>query len=69
MTYDDAMTQMKQGHAARREGWNGYVRIEGMRLIRVRPDRKPSPFRASPDDRAASDWVASDAPTTAEVRA
>lgn len=59
MTYDDAMEHMKVGRVAKREGWHGHVRIEGLRIIRVRPNVRPIKFYATAADRAATDWVAS----------
>lgn len=68
MTYEAAMTEMKQGRVARREGWEGHVRIEGLRMIRVRPGALPSAFHATREDQAASDWVASQTPARSEIR-
>lgn len=67
MTYDDAMEQMKLGRAVRREGWQGHVRVEGLRIVRVKPNVRPAKFHATAADRAATDWVASAPPTTSAL--
>lgn len=68
MTYEDAMNQMKLGRAAKRAGWAGHTRIEGLTIIRVTPGRVPYLFYASREDKAATDWVASVPPTRSDVQ-
>lgn len=67
MTYEDAMTHMKQGRAVKREGWEGHARVDGLQVIRVKPGRVPFRFYASREDRVATDWVASVPPARSDV--
>lgn len=69
MNYNDAMTQMKQGRAVKRPGWAGHARVEGLRVIRVKPNVRPVKFCATEADRAATDWVASVPPARSDVSA
>jgi hypothetical protein len=58
MTFDDAMAKMKLGHVAKRDSWSGpgYVRIYGTTMLRVRPGVTPAYYKASSEDKAATDW-------------
>lgn len=62
MTFEEAMTEMKLGRVARREGWTGHVRIDGLQIIRVQPNILPHRFFASAADKRADDWVVSKSP-------
>lgn len=64
MDYGEAMTQMKAGRVARRTGWKGHVRVEGLRMVRVEPDKVPATYRATPEDQAATDWTVAGTPAT-----
>lgn len=67
MNFEDAMTQMKAGHVVKRATWKGHARIEGLFMIRVKPGIHPFQFRASKEDKAALDWVASAPPPRSTV--
>lgn len=59
MNFEIMMGNIKLGRVARRDGWEGHVRVEGIRMIRVRPNKLPAEYCATIADREAIDWVVS----------